>query len=152
VLSLALLLQVTELKADNVHFADAKLALNQDPAWAASASHYQHLKLLPARIQWICPDYREDMVSRFAYEAFRRKWTYNSGLLGRNPEGIREACLRGLQGPVDAQTIYVVDLNLLPAFRAARATCGVLDGFLVCVDGQRATPLRAALERSPLPF
>ncbi|HTU63277.1 MAG TPA: DUF6311 domain-containing protein, partial [Polyangiales bacterium] len=146
----AVLLQATELKADNVHFSDAKLMLNKDPVWAASAAHYRHLKLLPIRIQWICPDYREPMVSRFAYEAFRRKWSYNSGLLGRNPERIRDACSRGLEGPVDPQTIYVVQAYLVPAFQAAHATCGTIDSFTVCVDGKRATPMRAALERAPL--
>lgn len=146
----AVLLQAVELKADNVHFADAKLALNAHPAWAASAPHYRHLKLMPVRIQWICPDYREEMVSRFAYEAYRRKWSYNSGLLGRNPEGIRDACSRGLEGPLDAQTVYVVDRQLLPAFKAAGATCGMIDGFRVCVDSKRATPLRDAIAHTRL--
>jgi Family of unknown function (DUF6311) len=146
----AVLLQASELKADKVHFSDATLAINSDPAWAASAEDYRHLALLPVRIQWICGGYDEAMVSRFAFEAYRRRWTYNSGLLGRNPEQIPAQCSRGLDAKgVDDQTIYVVEPGLLPQFRAAHATCGWIDSFLVCVSGKRSTALSQALQRVP---
>jgi hypothetical protein len=148
-LLVAVLVQASELKASNIHFAAARLTVLPHPAWAASAKDYRHLAILPAQIQWVCP-YNEQLVNMLSYEAYRRKWTFNSGVFGRGPTNIQALCSKGLPAEgLDAHTIYVIPLNLLPQLQSAGAACGAVDGLLVCVSAARPSPLRAALQ--PLP-
>jgi hypothetical protein len=73
---------------------------------------------------------------------------------GAQPRKDSAAVLAGLgSGNLDEQTIYVVQPALLPEFRTARASCGAIDGFLVCVGAERgarprSTPLQQTRFRS----
>lgn len=145
VLLVAVLLQASELKASRLDFHKVALRPLEHSAWAASAASYEHLALVPVNLLWVCP-YDHKLVNRLAYEAYRRRWTFNSGNFGRKPPDPKALC----HAPVvpDPATIYVTGTKRPPqTLTQAGYVCGRLDGLRVCVTGERATPLLTALRQ-----
>ncbi len=114
--------------------------------WDGIGREYRHLELVPIQIQWICP-YNEELVARLSQLAFREGLSFNSGLVGRAPEGIGQRCHARHAGPIDEQTVYVVNPAYLPDFAGGR--CGVLDDVWVCVSVARDTALSRRLATRP---
>jgi hypothetical protein len=147
VLLLALVVQTGELKVSNLDFRGVRLNRLEHPAWKQSEASYQHLALVPLHLLWVCR-YNHPLVNRLSYEAYRRRWTFNSGNFMRKQADARALC----DAPVtpDAHTIYaVVGTRLLPAFPRSEFVCGRLDGLTVCVSAARLTPLLSALSADP---
>jgi hypothetical protein len=145
VLLVAVLLQASELKASRLDFHEVALRPLKHPAWAASAASYEHLALAPLHLLWTCP-YDPKLVNRLAYEAYRRRWTFNSGNFGRKPPDAKQLC----DAPIvpDRSTIYVPARRHQRQLERAGFSCGPLDGLTVCVASDRPSPLLAAL-RAP---
>jgi Family of unknown function (DUF6311) len=143
--------QAAELKPDELHFEPQPLRALSDPAWQTAGTEYAHLALHPMQLLWVCR-YDEGLVNRAAYEAYRRKLTFNSGNFMRKEPSVRSECDRHIlpNEPLDARTIYLVEPGFLRDFRGRPARCGVLDGLLVCVSTQHDTAILRALARHPV--
>lgn len=139
----AVVLQAAELKASKLDFHDVPLDRLEHSAWAESEASYQHLALAPLQLLWVCR-YDHKLVNRLAYEAYRRRWTFNSGNFGRKQPGVKELC----DAPItpDPETIYVVGPRQRRTLTKSHFTCGPLDGLTVCVSSDRPTPLLTALQ------
>lgn len=149
-LGLAVFAQAAELDRSPLNFAPVPLDPLGDPAWASAGPHYRHLALMPVHLLWVCR-YDPHLVHRLSYEAYRRKWSFNSGNIMRMEPGIRALCERGLAPgtPLDPGTIYVIDPGLRSQFAERGAVCGLLDGLLTCVEDDPRSPLVVALRRQP---
>jgi hypothetical protein len=142
VLLAAVLLQTAELKASRLDFHEVAFRPLAHSAWAESEASYEHLALVPLNLLWVCR-YDHTLVNRLAYEAYRRRWTFNSGNFMRKQAGVKELC----DAPIvpDPATIYVVGPRQRRTLTQSNFTCGPLDGLTVCVSSDRATPLLGAL-------
>jgi hypothetical protein len=161
----AVLVQAAELKPPSPHamaWGDAPPAYS--PVWQLARGHYQHLSRWPIYLLaggalvaphgeacGVPPWDRESWIGP-AHLAYRLGLTYDGGYLSRVDERrAAEACgrtrraIRG--GRLDPHTIYLLHPNELRWFRAAEATCGVLDDMPVCVAGDRSDPFALALNR-----
>jgi hypothetical protein len=119
------------------------------PVWDNLHREYAHLGIFPVQAQWTC-SYDEALVAQLAYLAYRQRMTFNSGYASRTPEELRARCSeRMAPGGVDDQTVYFPQGEALRDFAAAGATCGTLDGLVVCVSGVRGTHLRNAIVARP---
>ncbi len=147
----AVLLQAVELDPGRLDFEPRPMERLVDPAWASLSGDYRHLALHPLHLLWVCR-YDERLVNRLSYEAYRRRLTFNSGNLARKPPGIQRECERHLRpDEFDEETVYVVRGGAFVAdFRAVEASCGVVDGLVVCVSSRQRTPMLAAVERRPV--
>jgi hypothetical protein len=132
--------------------------------WATARGAYRHVALVPpyvvanggavgASADACGRPWAWDAHVPAAEVAYRLGATMNSAYLARiDAAAVVSACRAQrdalLAGAVDPETIYVVHPSYRPLFRAARATCGVLDGLLACVDGSRQGPFADALRRS----
>jgi hypothetical protein len=142
----AVVLQAAELDPSKLDFHEVQLDRLEHSAWAESEAAYQHLALVPLNLLWVCR-YDHTLVNRLAYEAYRRRWTFNSGNLIRKQAGVKALC----DAPIspDPDTIYVADPRQRRILTASNFTCGRLDGLSVCVSSARPTPLLTALRASP---
>jgi hypothetical protein len=148
VLLAAVLVQAAELDATRLDFRDVALHPLEHPAWAESEASYRHLALVPLHLLWVCR-YDHALVNRLSYEAYRRRWTFNSGNFMRKQAGVEALCDAPLRPA--PETIYVLgDRRPARILEAAGFACGRLDGLGVCVPGHEPTPLLAAIRESPL--
>ena len=77
--------------------------------------------------------------------------TFNSGNIMRSPKGVRALCEQHLTAAsFDEATVYVVRGGFRSDFRRLDATCGRLDGLVVCASKSRETPLLEALSKTRL--
>ncbi|MCP3139536.1 DUF6311 domain-containing protein [Pyxidicoccus xibeiensis] len=122
----------------------------QAAEWAELKGAYQHVALFPPQVQWLCR-YDEPLVNALGYVAYRLGLTFNSGYASRTPPELARDCHAPLRpGGVDADTVYVVVPEHVPAFLREQARCGVVEGLPVCVAGHRTDAFARALERQPL--
>jgi hypothetical protein len=146
----AVLLQAAELDPEKLDFEPRALHRLEDPAWASLGEDYAHLALHPLQLKWVCR-YEDPLVNRLSYEAYRQRVTFNSGNIMRSPEGMRALCEQHLTAAsFDEATVYVVRGGFQSDFRRLDATCGRLEGLVVCVSNRRATPLLEALSKRRL--
>jgi len=114
-------------------------AMNAESWWLADGA-YRHLVLYPAEVQSVCAGplgYRDELVARLAYLAYRHGWTFNSGYAAR----VRRETLRNCEqlkdaiehGRVDEESIYIVGRWSVTQLRHAGAVCGRIDGVVACV-------------------
>ena len=142
----AVVLQAAELNPSKLDFHEVAFRPLEHSAWAESEASYQHLALVPLNLLWVCR-YDHTLVNRLAYEAYRRRWTFNSGNFMRKQAGVKELC----DAPItpDPETIYVAGPRQRRTLMQSNFTCGALDGLTVCVSSDRATPLLTALRAAP---
>ena len=162
-LAAAVLVQAAELRPPSPHamaWGDAPPA--HSPAWQLARGHYRHLSRWPVFLQaggnLVAPQRKACGLPPWDWEswigpadlAYRLGLTYDGGYLGRLDERrAAEVCgqtRRAIRsGRLDPDTIYLLHTSELRWFRAAGATCGVLDDMPVCVAGDRADPFALAL-------
>ena len=125
-------------------------------AWSGMGGDYAHLAFVPPQVMYSqgpCEgDVRPGAWVPFAYLAYREGMTFNSGYSARyDLARMYLACAgvtkRALLGDLSPDTVYVYGPS---GFRSVVAkysdiTCGVLDGFGVCVSNLRDTRLRRTL-------
>lgn len=150
IIGLMLALQLLDVNAAHAEFRRTppmKLQKLQDPRWALMGKDYQHLAFHPMQLLWICR-YDFTAMPAFSYEAYRQKLTINSGHVARTPLGIEKQCEQHLApNTMDPQTVYVVTPQFLSDFLAQQATCGVIEGYAVCVSSMRPTALLSELQK-----
>ncbi|MET0339521.1 MAG: DUF6311 domain-containing protein [Polyangiales bacterium] len=142
--------QAIELDPSRLDFSPVALAEPPDPVWQTVGRSYRHLVLKPLHLLWVCR-YDERLVHQLSYLAYHQKLSFNSGNFMRMQPQVEALCERGFAPgePLNPDTIYVIDPALRPQLEARGARCGVLDGLLTCVSGERMTPLHDALLRHP---
>jgi len=162
-LAVAAALQFAELRPT----APARLAAGgglpvHAPAWQLARGHYRHLSRYPALLigggNMTAPEPEGCGRTPWSWEpwippadlAYRLGLTYDAGYLARlDPARAAATCAATRQavrtGRLDAETIYLVHQGERAWFAAAGAACGALDGFTVCVAGDRADPFARAL-------
>ena len=153
IIVLVFVLQLLDVDFEHSEFNRAKpmqLKKLTDERWSLMSRDYQHLAMHPLQLLWICR-YDFNAMPRFSYEAYRQKLTFNSGHVARAALGIEKECEQHLgAAPLDSQTVYVVTPEFLVDFVGRPATCGVLEGYAVCVSNERRTALLDALEKAQL--
>jgi hypothetical protein len=168
-LLLSLCVQALEVPEDRVRGALFKPELLPLPGgtatWALATGHYRHVVLLPPVMvdgagHGCQPDDTTFSTSEslpFAWQAWQAGMTFNSGYVARLDEPrIHAACEEAKrvlrEGRVEEDTLYVVHASAAARFRedtAGRATCGSLEGVLVCVSAREPGPFQEALARAP---
>jgi hypothetical protein len=142
----------------DLHFEGRQYRWNplRQLAWLEMGKSYREVRLVPPYAHdALCTDnpWPAFAYQPFAYLASVEKMSINSGHLSRQPRPAIEAACRSVReqaegGVLSPDAVYVVGDPFAEAFlRLPReaAVCGHLDGFLVCVRGDRATSLREAL-------
>jgi len=130
------------------------------PEWASVDPLYRHIVLFPPFIvgseePCVQGTFREDDHARFGDLAYRQGLTTNSGYAARlDAANIRAVC-QSLRADVESgrlaeDTLYVVDAPERARFQrlSPDVTCGMLDGFTVCVAAKEGK-FREALMRAP---
>lgn len=145
----AVLVQGAELERGNFTFFPAPMERLKHPVWASVSEDYRHMELVPSQLKWISR-YDELLVNRVSYEAYRRRLTFNSGNAARRDRRATLATRKPVPARVEpgTRTIYVVE----PRFRfrfGSDATCGKLDGLVICVATRHETALLEALRQNP---
>ncbi len=107
-------------------------------------AEHRHLVLLPMHVLYVC-DYNEELVTRLTRIAASERLTFNSGGVGRVPEGVTAEACKARVTRVDPDTVYVVAPDSLDDFKD-QGQCGVVDDVWVCVSSARETALRERLE------
>jgi hypothetical protein len=145
----ALALQAVELNPERLDFSDVDVKPLRDPLWTSAGQEYQHLRLVPLQLLWVCK-YDHKFVNRLSYAAYRQKLTFNSGNFMRKEPDTKRLCDRGLEPTeqVDPETVYVVERKYLRELTERGAACGRIEGLHVCVSAEKSTRLLAALRRS----
>lgn len=139
-LMVAAVLQVAEVPARPNVFDAPTLPPPLGAGWRGLEGKYRHLRVVPIQVQWVC-GYNEALIARLSQVAAREGLSINSGLVGRVPAAIPPLCNARFSGPVERDTIYVVDPGYVTDFHGAR--CGNLEGIPVCVA--EGTALAAGL-------
>ncbi|MCY1017436.1 DUF6311 domain-containing protein [Pyxidicoccus sp. MSG2] len=115
------------------------------PEWEQVDPTYRHVVLFPPAIPFrgepcVAQSFPLNAYVRFGDLAYRKGMTTNSAYLARfDAAKVRAACeaLRDdvRDGRFATDTLYVVDAKEVSAFQRPEAglTCGVLDGYTVCV-------------------
>jgi hypothetical protein len=129
-LVIAAVVQLAEIPARPNVFDVQPLPPPFGAAWTGLRGHYQHLRVVPIQVQWVC-GYNEALIARLSQVAVREGLSINSGLVGRVPAAVGPLCNARFTGPVAADTVYVVDPNYMNDFHGAH--CGALEGVPVCV-------------------
>ncbi|WP_426755409.1 DUF6311 domain-containing protein [Myxococcus sp. Y35] len=134
------------------------------PAWEQVDASYRHITLVPPVIhgsQRPCVEngFPEYTYVRFGDLAYRQGLVTNSGYSARlNEPRVAEVCAALLEdienGRLAEDTLYVVDTAKLPLFQRLgdRVTCGVLDGYTVCVTARDGRFREALRQAPPAPF
>ncbi|MCY1075737.1 DUF6311 domain-containing protein [Archangium lansingense] len=130
----------------------------QAPEWERVDPFYRHIVLFPPILpgagepceEGIFPD---DAYLLFGDLAYRRGVTTNSAALARIDASQAMAACRSLRSDVQSgrfaeDTLYVVGKKQTAAFQRPELTCGVLDGYTVCVAARQGQ-FREALVRAP---
>jgi hypothetical protein len=129
-LVIAAVVQLAEIPARPNVFDVQPLPPPFGEAWTGLRGHYQHLRVVPIQVQWVC-GYNEALIARLSQVAVREGLSINSGLVGRVPAAVGPLCNARFTGPVATDTVYVVDPNYMNDFHGAH--CGALEGVPVCV-------------------
>lgn len=134
-LMVACVVQLAELPARPHVFEVPPLPPPLGPEWTGLEGKYRHLRVVPIQVQWVC-GYNEALIARLSQVAVREGLSINSGLVGRVPAAVPSLCNARFTGPVEKDTIYVVDPNYVTEFHGAK--CGALEGIPVCVAAETA--------------
>lgn len=134
-LMVACVVQLAELPARPHVFEVPQLPPPLGPEWTGLEGKYRHLRVVPIQVQWVC-GYNEALIARLSQVAVREGLSINSGLVGRVPAAVPSLCNARFTGPVEKDTIYVVDPNYVAEFHGAK--CGALEGIPVCVAAETA--------------
>ncbi|MBM7119143.1 DUF6311 domain-containing protein [Archangium primigenium] len=161
VLGVAVLLQALDTPDlwRRIRFLEDPWRRLRAPEWAQVDSFYRHIVLYPPSIHGsgvpcVRNTFPDDEYLRFGDLAYRRGLSTNSGYSARLDErhvaevcAALEATLEG--GRLSEDTLYVVDASRHGWMRrmGERLTCGVLEGFTVCVAA-RTGRFREALSRT----
>lgn len=135
----------------------------QAPAWESLDPFYRHIALVPPSLEGaidacVSETFPKNAYVRFGDLAYRRGMTTNSVYSARlDAAKVHSTCealradVRG--GRFSDDTLYVVGQEEQESFRRAEAqlTCGVLDGYTVCVSAKEGR-FREALLSAPKPF
>jgi hypothetical protein len=134
----------------------------QAAEWERVDPFYRHIVLYPPAIKdWrepcVASSFPEDVYVRFGDLAYRKGLTTNSAYLARFDAARVKAMCEALRedirsGRFAEDTVYVVDVKERTAFLRPEAglTCGVLDGYTVCVAAREGR-FREALLSVPSP-
>ncbi|HET8541892.1 MAG TPA: DUF6311 domain-containing protein [Anaeromyxobacter sp.] len=163
-LAAALALQALDVRPPIPIVRDRDWGRPRSDVWETARGAYRHVAMVPPYLvanggqvapePWGCDRvWTWDAQVPPADVARRLSATFNSGYLGRLEAGPAVAsCVEQraalAAGRLDPETIHVVHPRYLPLLAAARATCGIVDALLVCVDGARRDPFSDALRRS----
>jgi len=98
------------------------------------------------QIQWTCP-FDGKFIAALSWEAYRQRLSINSGHVGRAPPGTDWH--RPLPPAVlDQETVYIpYHREYFADFQLPQMACGPVEGRLVCVSKEKATPLLRELLR-----
>lgn len=130
------------------------------PEWASVDPLYRHIVLFPPFIvgsedPCVQNTFLEDTHARFGDLAYRKGMTTNSGYAARLDAARIRAVCQSLRADVESghlaeDTLYVVDAPERARFQrlSPGVTCGMLDGFTVCVAAKKGQ-FREALMRAP---
>lgn len=129
-LVIAAVVQLAEIPARPNVFDVQPLPPPFGAAWTGLRGNYQHLRVVPIQVQWVC-GYNEALIARLSQVAVHEGLSINSGLVGRVPSAVGPLCNARFTGPVAPDTVYVVDPNFMSDFHGAH--CGALEGVPVCV-------------------
>ncbi|WP_257451346.1 DUF6311 domain-containing protein [Archangium lipolyticum] len=165
-LGLAVVLQAVEVPADGCRARftpHVRPAPGGDATWALARGTYQHLALYPAtRVDGAgrgCPGlFTNNELPPYAWQAWLNGMTFNSGYVARLDGPSALATCEGEQEDIQAgrlspDTVYVVHDQVAAGFLAStagHASCGRLEGVLVCVSSEAQGPFREALAREPV--
>ncbi|WP_284662616.1 DUF6311 domain-containing protein [Myxococcus sp. SDU36] len=158
----AVLLQVVDSPDvwSQTRFVGAPWPRLKAPEWERVDASYRFVTLVPPVIHGSLRPCVENTFPQYTYVrfgdlAYRKGLTTNSGYSARlNEPRIAEVCAALLDdvehGRLAEDTLYVVDAAKLPLFQRLgdRVTCGMVDGFTVCVP-TRDSAFREALKRAP---
>ncbi|QSQ20770.1 hypothetical protein JY651_36905 [Pyxidicoccus parkwayensis] len=129
------------------------------PQWEQVDPFYRHVVLYPPAIHdWKEPcaeqSFPENAYVRFGDLAYRKGMTTNSMYLARFDAAKLKAVCEALRADVSegrfaTDTLYVVDAKEVAAFQRPEAglTCGVLDGYTVCVAAKEGRFREALMNR-----
>ncbi|WP_164017840.1 DUF6311 domain-containing protein [Pyxidicoccus trucidator] len=132
------------------------------PEWEQVDPSYRHVVLFPPAIKnWqepcVAQTFPDNAYVRFGDLAYRKRLTTNSVYMARFDAARLKAVCEALRADVRSgrfaeDTLYVVDAKELAAFQRPEAglTCGVLDGYTVCVAAKEGR-FREALLRASSP-
>ncbi|PTL78965.1 DUF6311 domain-containing protein [Vitiosangium sp. GDMCC 1.1324] len=130
--------------------------------WESVDPFYRHIVLFPPAVNGSTVPCVENTFAEGAYVSFgdlayRKGLTTNSGYPARLDEKQIEAVCTALRADIESgrlaeDSLYVVDEPKLAVFQrlGPSVTCGVLDGFTVCVAAKEGR-FREALMRAPSP-
>ncbi len=133
------------------------------PAWEQVDPSYRHVVLYPPFIKnWGDPcgagTFPENAYVRFGDLAYRKGMTTNSAYVARLDAARMKAACEALRADIRSgrfaeDTVYVVDEQQREAFQrpGAGLTCGVLDGYTVCVAAKEGRFREALLDASRTP-
>jgi hypothetical protein len=169
-LGLAVALQGLEMPAElccGSRFAPEMRPLPGGSAtWNLATGDYQHVVLYPplmvdgAGRGCTTPSFEPPEAAPYAWQAYLSGMTFNSGYVSRVDAPRVQAYCEQLtqdlqQGRFRPDSIYVIHPKATPGFlehATGKATCGTLDGVLVCVAPEKTGAFRDALVRqSPSP-
>ena len=130
------------------------------PEWASVDPFYRHIVLFPPSILRFerepCDKaaFREDTYVRFGDLAYRKGMTTNSVYPARFDEPKVLVVCKALQSDIESgrfaeDTLYVVEKKKWAAFQRPELTCGVLDGYRVCVAAKRSRFQEALARAAP---
>jgi hypothetical protein len=132
----------------------------QASEWTSVDPLYRHIILFPPFIvgsedPCVQSTFPEDAHARFGDLAYRKGMTTNSGYAARLDTASVRAMCQALRADVESgrlaeDTLYVVDAPERAQFQrlSPGVTCGMLDGFTVCVAAKEGQ-FREALTRAP---
>lgn len=155
-LAAAIVVQVGEVEP-RARFADFGWRHMQSPAWEDLSSTYRHLVLYPGYYAIGPPGCQASSLQypeivQLSYLAYRKDMTFNSAYVARASMARLEAYCQQLEADVTAgrlapDAVYVVEPGSIELFtrRSDNVTCGVLDGFNVCVSNAIASRFRRHL-------
>lgn len=125
--------------------------------WRGVGRDYREIRLIPPSVVDTSCDrgrYPRFHYMPFAFLAGLEGMRVNSGHLSRYPSHIEDLCRSQVEeiqsGHLDPTVVYVIDETIfgsVPLLSPAVATCGRLDGYIVCVSSERDTALAASLAR-----
>ena len=147
VFALALSLQIADVPLVSP-FVGRRTKRISDEGWELATGKYEHLALFPMQVFGACGRWTGDPVYRSALHAYRSRMTFNSGYFARLPNAFNSELCSALRtsierGELDPGTVYVVEPQELDLFRRAHATCGALEGDIVCVSPEGDAAFRA---------